>query len=81
MNGRNLLRKLVVNASNESPHGANCCITCVDYLYYWLNGKIETDIIAANNYGDLILITCNKYMPVKERAHSKMINCIKIFTV
>ncbi|EGR29518.1 PH domain protein [Ichthyophthirius multifiliis] len=80
LNGRNLLRKLVVNASNESVHGANCCITCVDYLSYWLNEKIETDIIAANNYGDLILITCNKYIPVKERAHSKMINCIKIFT-
>ncbi|KAL4455920.1 hypothetical protein ABPG73_008674 [Tetrahymena malaccensis] len=79
MNGRNILRKLVVNAASESDYGANCCITCVDYISYYINESIDYDIIAGNNFGDLILITCNKYVVARNKAHLKMINCIKIF--
>ena len=35
-------------------------------------------MIATNNYGDLILVACGKYIIAKESAHSKQINCIKI---
>lgn len=81
MNGRNILRKLVVNAASESDYGTNCCITCVDYISYHMNENIDYDIIAGNNFGDLILITCNKYIVARNKAHLKMINCIKIFKV
>ena len=54
------------------------CVTCLAYISYSLGDKIESDIIAANNNGDLILVTCSKYIIVKEKAHLKMINCLKI---
>lgn len=81
MNGRNILRRLVINAATESDYGTNCCITCAIYISYNLNEGVDCDILAGNNYGDLILITCNKYMVVRNRAHQKMINCIKAFKV
>ena len=31
-----------------------------------------------NNFGELALVACGKYIVVKERAHDKMINCLKI---
>jgi len=54
------------------------CITCLVYISYALGSEIESDIIAANNYGDLILVICGKYIVAKASAHSKMINCLKI---
>lgn len=69
MNGKNILRKLVIDAASESDYGSNCCITCVDYISYHMKDKIDFDIIAGNNYGDLILVTCNKYIVAEKRAH------------
>jgi len=53
-------------------------VTCLAFLSYILGDQIESDIIAANNYGDLILVACGKYIVAKEKAHDGMINCIKI---
>lgn len=50
----------------------------MSYISYLLGDKIESDIIVGNNFGDLALVACGKYIVVKERAHSKMINCLKI---
>lgn len=48
------------------------------YISYVLGDQIESDIIAANNAGDLLLVTCGKHIVARERAHQKMINCLKI---
>ncbi|KAL4497254.1 hypothetical protein ABPG72_011189 [Tetrahymena utriculariae] len=77
MSGRNLLRKKVVNVQEETT-STSICITCLSYISYSLGDQIESDIIAGNNVGDLILVACGKYIVAKERAHSKMINCLKI---
>lgn len=79
LNGRNILRKLIINAAIESGHGINCCVTCVDYISYHMNENVEFDILGGNNFGDLFLITCNKYIIARKKAHEKMINCIKVF--
>jgi hypothetical protein len=39
---------------------------------------MNADIITANNFGDLAIITKGKYTIVKELAHSKLINCLLI---
>lgn len=31
-----------------------------------------------NNFGDLALVTCGKYILAKPKAHNKMINCLKV---
>lgn len=49
-----------MSAASERDYGANCCITCVEYISYYMNDGIDYDIIAGNNIGDLILVTCNK---------------------
>lgn len=54
------------------------CITCISYISYSFGDTIESDLIAANNNGDLILVACGKYIVAKEKAHNKMINCLKI---
>lgn len=35
-------------------------------------------MIVGNNFGELALVSCGKYIVVRERAHDKMINCLKI---
>ncbi|EGR31153.1 hypothetical protein IMG5_116830 [Ichthyophthirius multifiliis] len=77
MQGRNLMRKQVVSACEE-VYNQQCCITCIGYISYSLGDQIESDIIAGNNNGDLILVACGKYIIAKEKAHLKMINCLKI---
>lgn len=43
-----------------------------------LGNTIQSDIICGNNFGNLGLIVHGKYITVKEDAHSKLINVIKI---
>jgi len=63
----------------EEMRYANACfITCLSYISYLLGDQIESDIIVGNNFGELALVACGKYIVVKERAHEKMINCLKI---
>lgn len=57
------------------------CISCIAFISYSFGDQIESDIIAGNNNGDLVLVTCGKYIIIKEKAHTKMINCLKIFEV
>lgn len=54
------------------------CVTCLSYITYSLGNTIESDIIAGTNSGDLVLVSCGKGIMLKDRAHDKMINCIKI---
>lgn len=76
ISARNLLRKQVININEE--YSTTCCITCVQYISYSLGNTIESDVIAGNNNGDLILVVCGKYIIAKEKAHQKMINVLKI---
>ncbi|CAD8183513.1 unnamed protein product [Paramecium pentaurelia] len=77
LQGRNLIRSQVI-LSDEVKYSNGCFITCLSYISYLLSDKIESDIIVGNNFGDLALVSCGKYIVVKERAHQKMINCLKI---
>lgn len=52
--------------------------TCVDFLDYVLNNKIETDILIGSTFGDISAITCNKYVVIKSGLHDGAINCIKV---
>jgi WD40 repeat protein len=74
VSARNLLRKQVVTIGGESLS----VITCLAHISYSLGDQIESDVIAGNSQGDLLLITCGKYVVVRERAHARMINCLKI---
>ena len=40
--------------------------------------KMNANIVCGNNFGDLGLITKNKYIQIKKKAHEKLINVIKI---
>jgi hypothetical protein len=62
----------------EMKYANACFITCLSYISYLLGDQIESDIIVGNNFGELALVACGKYIVVKERAHDKMINCLKI---
>jgi len=48
------------------------------YLLYRVEHTAGSDILVGNNYGDLALITAGRYFPVKEKAHGKMINVLKV---
>ena len=37
-----------------------------------------TDLVLGNSYGDIGLVTCEKYITMKKEAHKGMINCLKI---
>lgn len=78
LQGRNLIRSKVIGVGEEPRYSAGCFVTCLSYISYLLGDKVESDIIVGNNFGDLALVACGKYIVVKERAHSKMINCLKI---
>ena len=82
ISGRNLIRKYNINVAEDESNirGPNVCVTCVGYVSYYLESKIQCDIIAGNNFGDIALITNGKYIIAYENAHNnKMINCIKVF--
>ena len=68
----------MVGVGEEMRYANTCFITCISYISYLLGDQIESDIIVGNNYGELALVACGKYIVVKERAHDKMINCLKI---
>ncbi len=40
--------------------------------------KLNANIICGNNFGDLGLITKNKYIEIKKNAHDKLINALLI---
>lgn len=43
-----------------------------------MEDKLNANIICGNNFGDLGLITKNKYIIIQKNAHDKLINVIKI---
>lgn len=53
-------------------------ITALSYIYYLPGDQIVTDLIIGNSRGDIGLVTCNKFIMLKEEAHRGMINNIKI---
>lgn len=40
--------------------------------------NIESDIITGNNFGDLSMFICGKYIKCKKNAHTSIINCLRI---
>ena len=67
---------VTIGVKNELPY-----ITCVKYIYYMLQGEVQTDIVVGTNQGDLGLVCKGKYLVARETAHKKMINCIRITDV
>lgn len=53
-------------------------ITCIAYISNSYGTVIESDILTGNSQGDIGLFICGKYMPVKEKAHSSMVNFLKV---
>lgn len=39
---------------------------------------ISSDLITGNNFGDIGLVAYGRYISVKEQAHTKMINCLRV---
>lgn len=50
--------------------------TCLAYVQYSTAGVDHVDIISANNFGDIGVLTESSYCCVKKTAHKKMINCL-----
>lgn len=43
-----------------------------------LRREVGSDIIVGDNVGNIGLVTAGRYHHLKEKAHAKMINCIKV---
>lgn len=78
LQGKNLMRKQYINAYVQSKHGKQCSIVCFAYLTYQMNQLLSTNIVGGNNFGDIVLIIEDKYIQAKEKAHQKMISCIRV---
>jgi WD40 repeat protein len=77
ISGKSIILKenvhMMIGDKNELP-----CITCIKYMYYMLQGEVQSDLIVGTNLGDLGLVSKGKYIVTKRIAHKKMINCIRI---
>lgn len=53
--------------------------TCLAYVRYRTTQEDQSDIIVANNFGDLGVITNHAYFCAKQTAHKKMINSLIVY--
>lgn len=78
--GLGLQTEELVTLSSEESEGGKY-ITSLAYIYYLLGDSVVTDLIVGNSKGDISLVTNGSFIPLKEKAHDGMINCLKITDV
>lgn len=75
-NGAIILKR--VTTVNTLDKGNFPFVTCLVYLSFQTSFKVETNILTANNFGDLGVIANDRYNCTKKTAHKKMINSLVI---
>ena len=77
VNGRSLELRENIEIPPSINNGSNYLV-CLTYIYYLLGDEVITDLVIGNSYGDIGLVTCEKYIIMKKEAHRGMINCLRI---
>lgn len=75
--GRTIELKENIDIPKDVNNGANYLV-CICYIYYLLGDEVICDLVLGNSYGDIGLVTCEKYITMRKEAHKGMINCLKI---
>jgi microtubule-associated protein-like 5/microtubule-associated protein-like 6 len=70
-----------VNIALESSFGQACCITDLQYLSFFSENSLACDIVVANNFGEIGIISNGRYFVVNQSAHTKTINCIRTIEI
>ncbi len=68
---RSLVRSNIVNVSETF-------LTCACFLMYPVEGQEVIDLLCGTKIGDLGVMTSGRFIILKEKAHQKTVNCLKV---